>query len=149
MILRSIEADRFRNLGGKKIIWGEGLNVLHGNNGQGKTNWLEALHLLAHTKSFRTQRLQEAIKFGEQQAWVRGSVERDNVVRDLCVTLQSNSKQISVNGKREPISRYCEQLHAVAFTADELDVVCGVPDAGRRFLHRGCRRHRRVVQPVE
>jgi DNA replication and repair protein RecF len=136
MILRSIEADRFRNLGGK-IIWGEGLNVLHGNNGQGKTNWLEALHLLAHTKSFRTQRLQETIRFGEQQAWVRGSVERDRVVRDLQVTLQSNSKQISVNGKREPISRYCEQLHAVAFTADELDVVRGVPDARRRFLDRG------------
>ena len=136
MILRSIEANSFRNLRGR-IVWGEGINVLCGRNGQGKTNWLEAIHLLAHTKSFRTPRLQEAIKFGERCASIRGSSQHGEIVRDLQITFSDNTKQISLNGKREPISRYAGQLHAVAFTADELDVVRGVPEARRRFLDRG------------
>jgi DNA replication and repair protein RecF len=136
MILRSIEANSFRNLRGR-IVWGEQLNVLYGHNGQGKTNWLEAVYLLAHTKSFRTPRLQEAIKFGERCASISGSSQHGAIVRDLQIAFSDNTKQISLNGKREPISRYAGQLHAVAFTADELDVVRGVPEARRRFLDRG------------
>src|SRR5688572_893199 len=136
MILRSVEVQGFRNLTGKNV-WGEGLNILYGNNGQGKTNWLEAIYLLAHTKSFRTSKLQEAIQFGETAAYIRGEVTQNNLSRDLQVSLQGKNKIISVNGKRETVSRYAGQLHTVAFTADELDVVRGVPDARRKFLDRG------------
>jgi len=137
MILRSVEVQSFRNLTGKNS-WGEGLNILYGNNGQGKTNWLEAIHILAHTKSFRTSKLQETIQFGEAAAYIRGEVaQNENLSRELQISLQSKHKLISVNGKREPISRYAGQLHTVAFTTDELDVVRGIPDARRKFLDRG------------
>ncbi|HYN85744.1 MAG TPA: DNA replication and repair protein RecF [Pyrinomonadaceae bacterium] len=137
MLLESLEVHQFRNLSGR-VRWGAGLNVVHGENGQGKTNWLEAIYLLATTKSFRTQKPQEAIRFGEDLAVVRGRVARSTEVqRDLQVTLQGNTKALSVNGKRESVARYLEQLHAVSFTADELEVVRGGPDARRRFLDRG------------
>ena len=137
MLLESIEAHNFRNLGGE-IFWGEGLNVISGENGQGKTNWLEAIYLLATTKSFRTQRPQEAIRFGESLSVVRGRVARaQDVHRDLQVTLQGSSKTLSLNGKRETVASYLSQLHVVSFTADELEVVRGGPDARRRFLDRG------------
>src|SRR6185503_9440710 len=137
MILRSVEAQSFRNLAGKNL-WGEGLNILYGNNGQGKTNWLEAIYILAHTKSFRTSKLHEAIQFGADAAYLRAEVaQHENITRELQVSLQGKNKIISVNGKREPISRYAGQLHTVAFTSDELDVVRGVPDARRKFLDRG------------
>jgi DNA replication and repair protein RecF len=137
MLLESLEAHNFRNLSGK-VSWGPGLNLICGDNGQGKTNWLEALYLLATSKSFRTQRPQEAIRFDENLAVVRGVVARSrDVQRELQVTLQGSTKTLSVNGKREPIARYLGQLHTVAFTADELEVVRGGPDARRRFLDRG------------
>jgi DNA replication and repair protein RecF len=137
MILRSVEAQNFRNLAGKNL-WGEGLNILYGNNGQGKTNWLEAIYVLAHTKSFRTSKLQEAIQFDADAAYLRAEVaQTEHISRELQVSIQGKTKTISVNGKREPISRYAGQLHTVAFTSDELDVVRGVPDARRRFLDRG------------
>lgn len=137
MLLESIEAHNFRNLGGE-IFWGEGLNVISGDNGQGKTNWLEAIYLLATSKSFRTQRPQEAIRFGENLSVVRGRVARSqDVHRDLQVTLQGSSKTLSLNGKRESVASYLSQLHVVPFTADELEVVRGGPDARRRFLDRG------------
>ncbi len=137
MLLESIEAFNFRNLSGK-IFWDTGLNIIYGDNAQGKTNWLEAIYLLSTSKSFRTQRLQETIRFDENQATVRGSVAQGrDYRRELQITLQGNTKTIQVNGKKEPLGRYLGQLHAIAFTADELDVVRGVPDSRRRFIDRG------------
>jgi DNA replication and repair protein RecF len=137
MLLESLEVHQFRNLSGE-AAWGPGLNIIHGENGQGKTNWLEAIYLLATTKSFRTQRPQEAVRFGESLAVVRGRVARSSEVhRELQVTIQGNTKSLSVNGKRETVASYLSQLHVIAFTADELDVVRGGPEARRRFLDRG------------
>ena len=137
MLLAAIEATNFRNLSGR-IEWGPRLNIVYGNNGQGKTNWLEAIYLLARTKSFRTQRLQEAIKFGEELAVVRGTVTTGaDLERELQVTLHDNSKTIFVNSKRENLARYLTHLQVFSFTAADLEVVRGAPEARRRFLDRG------------
>jgi DNA replication and repair protein RecF len=136
MILESIEAHNFRNLSGT-ILWGSGLNIIFGNNGQGKTNWLEGIYLLSRTKSFRTQRLQESIRFGQEMAFVRGNVSSGEIVRELQVTLEGSAKSISVNGKKEQLVRYLGQLQVFAFTSDDLEVVRGMPEARRRFIDRG------------
>ena len=137
MLLAAIEATNFRNLSGR-IKWGPRLNIIYGNNGQGKTNWLEAIYLLARTKSFRTQRLQEAIKFGEDLAVVRGTVTTgSDLERELQVSLHDNSKTIFVNAKKETLTRYLTQLQVFSFTATDLEVVRGAPEARRRFLDRG------------
>ena len=137
MILDFVEVENFRNLSGK-IFWGPGLNIIHGNNGQGKTNWLEAIYLLSRTKSFRTQRLQELIRFGQENAFVAGRVSSgDNLQRDLRVTLKENTKSIAVNDKREQLTRYLGQLQVFSFTADQLEVVRGMPEARRHFIDRG------------
>src|SRR5687768_6148664 len=136
MILESIQAHQFRNLSGE--LWlGPRLNIILGNNGQGKTNWLEGIYLLSRTKSFRTQRIQESIRFGQEMAFVRGNVSSGELLRDLQVTLQGNTKSISVNGKKEQLVRYLGQLQVFAFTSDELEVVRGMPEARRRFIDRG------------
>ena len=64
MLLTELEARNFRNLRGRTGC-GTGLNILLGDNGQGKTSWLEAIHLLATTRSFRTAKLSETITFDE------------------------------------------------------------------------------------
>jgi DNA replication and repair protein RecF len=137
VLLRSIRADGFRNLEGG-VDWEKGINVLYGNNGQGKTNWLEAIYLLAHAKSFRARHLHETISFGQSTASISGTVSRGSGLdRELGLKLQTNSKQTMVNGKRESLTRYAAQLHAVCFTADELEVIRGGPEARRNFIDRG------------
>jgi len=137
MFLRSIRAHDFRNLAGE-IHWGNGINVIYGNNGQGKTNWLEAIHLLAHAKSFRTRQLNEAIGFSKTSASVHGRVAQGrDIERDLQVDITANTRQTFVNGKREALAHFAAQLHAVWFTADELEVVRGGPEARRSFIDRG------------
>jgi DNA replication and repair protein RecF len=137
MLLAAIEATNFRNLSGK-IQWGPRLNIIYGNNGQGKTNWLEAIYLLARTKSFRTQRLQEAIRFGEQVAVVNGTVRTgQDLERELQVSLHDKSKTIFLNSKRETLTHYLTQFQIFSFTAADLEVIRGTPEARRRFLDRG------------
>jgi DNA replication and repair protein RecF len=137
MLLETIEAQNFRNLRGA-MPCGKNLNIIFGENGQGKTNWLEAIYLLATTKSFKTARLREAIKFGEELAIVRGSVERSaEISRTLQVALQGNTKNLSVNNKNETVQRFLGQMHAVIFNSDELEIVRGTPEARRKFLDGG------------
>lgn len=137
MLLESLEVQNFRNLQGK-FFCRDGLNVIFGENGQGKTNWLEAIYTLATTKSFKTPKLQEAIQFNEELAIIRGTVRQSaEIHRVMQVTLEGNTKTLSVNGKKETIHRYLGQLHTVIFNADELEIVRGLPDSRRRFLDAG------------
>jgi DNA replication and repair protein RecF len=137
MLLESLEARNFRNLNGQ-ITCGKGLNIIFGENGQGKTNWLEAIYLLATTKSFKTAKLTETICFGEELAIVRGTVQQSAEIRhNLQVFLQGNTKTLSVNNKKETINRYLGELHAVIFNSDELEIVRGMPDSRRKFLDGG------------
>jgi DNA replication and repair protein RecF len=137
MQLETLSAKDFRNLSGQ-ISWGAGLNILLGNNGQGKTNWFEAIYLLATTKSFRTAKLQEAIRFGNDLAIVRGRVrESEEIHRELQVAIQGNIKSLAINSKKETLANYLGQLHAVIFNSDELEIVRGHPESRRRFLDTG------------
>jgi DNA replication and repair protein RecF len=137
MIIESVEVNNFRNLRGK-ISWGPGLNIIYGNNAQGKTNWLEAIYTLSRTRSFRTQRLQESIRFGEDTAFIEGQVlAGESSHKDLRIALRENTKSIWVNGKREQLARYLGLLQVFAFTADQLEVVRGMPEARRHFIDRG------------
>jgi len=137
MLLESVEALNFRNLAGK-IEFGPALNILSGENGQGKTNWLEAIAVLASARSFRTSKLLDTLRFGEETGMVRGMVrESAGIVRELQVTIAANTKAVLVNGKKETVPRYLGQLHAVVFNADELEIIRGLPDSRRRFLDAG------------
>src|SRR5690606_12170213 len=137
MQLESIEASNFRNLRGK-ITCGRGLNVFFGENGHGKTNWLEAIYLLATTRSFKTAQLNECIRFSEELAIVRGRVRQsEEIQRDMQVAIEGRIKSLAINGKRETAQNYLGQLHAVVFNSDELEIVRGLPENRRRFLDGG------------
>ena len=137
MLLESIEAIDFRNLNGS-IEFDPNLNILVGENGQGKTNWLEAIAVLASGRSFRTAQLRDAINFDQPAASVKGRVrESREIARELQVVFTPRTKTLTVNGKKEVVSRYVGQLHAVVFNMDELEIVRGLPEARRRFLDDG------------
>lgn len=136
MLLQRIEANNFRNLTGA-VDFSAGLNVIYGANAQGKSSWLEAVYLLATTKSFRTSHPREVVNHDQKEAILRGKVARGNLTKELQLLIADSTKQTFVNGKREAVVRYLGNLDAIAFTADEVDVVRGAPEARRKFLDRG------------
>jgi len=134
MLLEELHVRDFRNLSGE-VAFGPDLNILIGDNGQGKTNFLEAIYILATSRSFKTAKLQEVIRFEGELAAIGGRVRQsEGISRELQAVLERNTKAFAVNGKRESIQQYLGQLHAVVFNSDELEIIRGLPAARRRFL---------------
>ncbi|MCS7081234.1 MAG: DNA replication and repair protein RecF [Chloracidobacterium sp.] len=136
MDIASVTVDGFRNLAGT-LPAAPGLNVLWGDNGQGKTNWLEAVYLLATTKSFRTHQPQEVIAFGATAAHLRAEIVRRSTPVTLDIHLEGGRKTLFVNGKRVALNEYLGQLTVFAYGREALSVICGEPGERRRFLDRG------------
>jgi DNA replication and repair protein RecF len=136
MYLSHLEAIHFRNLSGA-LDFSPGLNVLFGANAQGKTSWLEAVYLLGTTKSFKTAQPKETLRHDAEEAILRGTIQSGNLSRDIQLLLTRTTKQTFINGKRDAVTRYLGILDAIAFTADEMEVVRGGPEYRRRFVDRG------------
>src|SRR5688572_25193414 len=77
MIIRHLSLLHFRNYPSLRHAFVPGLNLLIGDNAQGKSNLLEAVYLLATTKSMRGGRDVEMIEWDQNAALITGSVERE------------------------------------------------------------------------
>jgi len=137
MIITKVEAHSFRNIAHDQFEPSRQLNFLYGSNAQGKTNWLEAIHLLAAASSFRTTRLSEALTHGCQESVLRTSVRHQGLEKELAVQLTPRSKTLYVNGKRESTSRYVGHLTVFVCSLEHMNVIRGEPEYRRHFLDQG------------
>jgi len=110
-------------------------NIFVGPNGQGKTTILEAIFLLAFTKSLRTNKEKEAIQYQKPQAFVWGKVDDGEYQTEYQVTLKSESKLTSINQDDIlKISDYVGNIPVVLFSPDDLELIKGEPGVRRRFF---------------
>lgn len=138
MKIRLLQLTDFRNYTHLSLKPSEGLNILYGENAQGKTNVLEAISLLATTRSLRGTRESEMIRCGAPLAHVQATVEREEEgEKDLLVTVLPNDRKVvHINGlKRERVLELLGQFNAVFFGATELAIVSGEPTYRRHFLN--------------
>jgi len=111
------------------------VNIFIGNNAQGKTNLLEAIYVLALTKSHRTAKDRELIAWQEEKAIVHGEIERKYGGCKLDLTLSSQGKKAKLNGlEQRKLSDYVGGLNVVMFAPEDLEIVKGSPSIRRRFL---------------
>lgn len=137
MRLRSLSVESFRNLEQVSFEPSEGATVVVGENGQGKTNLLESLYLLATLKPLRASKLSELVRFGHARARVSGRFELGGVERTVSVEIAPPTRRALVDGKKAArLEDYFGGLSVVAFTPDDLAVVKGGPDRRRTFLDR-------------
>src|SRR2546430_10190706 len=114
------------------------MTVLFGPNGQGKTNFLEACHLLCTLRPLRAQKLAELVRIGSgQSALVRGRFELSGGLREVEVEVGREGRSARVDGKavRDPDELF-GGLATVAFTPDDVLVVKGGPEGRRKLLDR-------------
>lgn len=137
MHIKNIKLSGFRNLKDQSVDLYDGLNLLIGENGQGKTNFLEAIYLLATLRSFRSSSVKDVIRFGEDQAEVSGQVEAADVPIDLRVQLRGTSRRLWVGQRSVRAAKdFLGQLKVVAFTPDDLAMIKGGPALRRKFMDR-------------
>ena len=137
MRLLRLQVRDFRNLAEVDLEPSARTTILVGENGQGKTNLLEAVYLLTTLKPLRAARLQELVRFGADRAQVAGDFDGPGGVRRAAVQVQAGGRTPYLDGKpQERLDAYFEGLAAVCFSPDDLLLVKGSPESRRRFLDR-------------
>lgn len=136
MHLSSLHLRDFRNYRELSLQFSPGLNVIHGDNAQGKTNLLEAIYLLATGRSHRTNRDVELVFHGSASLAAKATVERrtGTLFLELSLGLETR-KELKINGMQERrIASLVGSLAAVLFSPDDLQLLKGPPAGRRRFL---------------
>ncbi len=127
----------FRNLAHVDADFGERFNVVSGDNGQGKTNLLEALYVLATSKSFRTSKPGDLVAFGGELASVRATVIEADTSRVQSVGLRSGARLVRIDEKRPPsLAAYAVRTPIVVFHPGELSLSMGASSERRKLLDR-------------
>ena len=135
MYLKTLELHNFRNYADLVVEFGSGINVLLGENAQGKTNLLESIYFLALTRSHRTNSDRDLISWKTKAARVSGSVQKEHTVTPLEINLSSKGKNAKVNHlEQSRLSQYVGQLNVILFAPEDLSIVKGSPAVRRKFI---------------
>jgi DNA replication and repair protein RecF len=137
MRLCSVAIADFRNIQSVHIEPGERFNLLHGLNGQGKTNILEAIYLLGSPRSFRTSRLPELVRHDKHQAQIQGTIETGGIQNSLRLIIEAAGRKVEIDGKTvHKASELHGKLNTVVFSPDDTGMVRRGPESRRRYLDR-------------
>src|SRR4051812_42849004 len=124
MRLLALRIVNVRNLTQVTLPLGPGATVISGDNGQGKTNLLEALYFLATLKPLRATRLSELVRFGQESARVEGDFILEGAARTIAVQIEKGERKWFVDGKAgDKLEDYFGGVSVVAFTPDDLSLV--------------------------
>lgn len=139
MWLRSLKLDNFRNYQAQELQWDQQINLLYGQNAQGKSNLLEAVCYLGLATSFRGAAEQELIRWGEDYFYISGQVVQDKGA-SLSLSAAANrrkQRRWRVDGQpKQRLSDVVGLLHTVIFAPEDILLVKAGPEGRRRFLNQ-------------
>lgn len=134
--LARFASQNFRNLTGEPLQLHPRFNLFYGNNGQGKTNVLEAIYYLFTLRPMRPVRPRQLITWGEQSATVQGHVH-GRTERTLSATFGRKERKLKLNGAPPlRLDDYFEGTQVVAFAPEDIQLVRGAPDLRRKWVDR-------------
>ena len=137
MKIKSLKLLYFRNYLSTNIDAHPSLNVLVGNNANGKTNIIESIFCLALGKSYRTKSDSECIMFGETATAMSCIVNKNNRELDIMLGINNKGKSAKIAGiKKTKLTDFVGELNVVLFSPEDLQIVKGSPALRREFMNR-------------
>ncbi|EHL78689.1 DNA replication/repair protein RecF [Bacillus smithii] len=135
MYMKELILENFRNYESLQLTFENKVNVILGENAQGKTNVLEAIYVLAMAKSHRTSNDKDLIRWDEEYAKIEGRVEKRHTSIPLELTISKKGKKAKSNHiEQQRLSQYVGNLNVVMFAPEDLHLVKGSPQVRRRFI---------------
>lgn len=136
MYISQMEIKNFRNLETANIELIDGINIFYGNNGQGKTNFLESIYLTSTGRSHRTNIDSELIAFDKDEAFINGIVKNNEYTDKISIYLRRNrAKGIAINNiPLKKVGDLFGRLYVVIFSPEDLQLVKSGPSERRKFL---------------
>ena len=134
MIVESYSASHYRNLRDLALEPVPGVNVIFGENGQGKTNIIESIWMFTGCHSFRTHKCQELVEKTQKQAKLRLCFSAHGMTNDAALRIDQK-REFTYNGvAKDSPRRILGEFQSVVFTPSTLRIVEDAPSARRRFL---------------
>ncbi|ENH98454.1 recombination protein F [Gracilibacillus halophilus YIM-C55.5] len=135
MHIQQLDLTHFRNYQHLTIRFDDKVNVIIGENAQGKTNVMEAIYVLAFSKSHRTTKDKELIQWNENYAKIEGKISKRKQSFPLEISLSNKGKKAKLNHlEQRKLSDYIGALNIVMFAPEDLTLVKGSPQIRRRFI---------------
>ena len=136
MIVESVELKDYRNYEFLDMKFNEHVNIIYGDNAQGKTNILESIYMCSTSKSHRGSKDREIVRFGEDESHIKLNVLKHGMKYRIDMHLKKNkTKGIAVNGI--PIKKAVELfgiINIVFFSPEDLNIIKDGPSERRRFM---------------
>ncbi len=137
MFVSKLKVYNFRNLADQSITLRNGPVYITGLNGNGKTNLVEAIYLLSGSRSFRTNSLNELVRWGSKEASVFATVVRKEGTEEIGISITPGARTAFRNGNPlGSVSELVGSCGVVAFSPSDLSLVKGSPAGRRKFLDR-------------
>lgn len=138
MLINSLSLTDFRNYKAANISFSDDINIIIGENGQGKTNLIEAIYMLSLGRSFRTNKEKELMMFDSEKSTVRASVTSMDRNYTIEIRLSKDIKKaVKINSL--PIEKLTDLLgiiNIVIFSPEDLKLVREGPRERRSFMDR-------------
>lgn len=137
MRIKKLKVENFRNLENLDIEFSEGVNIIYGNNAQGKTNIIESIYIFSFGKSFRANKDIELLKFDKEYFLSNIKIMKKDreLEMDFGFDKISNKKMIKVNGViQKKISDIIGKLNVVVFKPEDIKIVTDSPIIRRKYI---------------
>ena len=137
MRIKRLKVENFRNLENLDIEFSEGVNIIYGNNAQGKTNIIESIYIFSFGKSFRANKDIELLKFDKEYFLSNIKIMKKDreLEMDFGFDKISNKKMIKVNGViQKKISDIIGKLNVVVFKPEDIKIVTDAPSVRRKYI---------------
>lgn len=136
MYLKRVELKNFRNYSSLKISFNKGINIIYGNNAQGKTNLLESIYVLALTNTFRNVSDTDLIMKNRIFFNIKGILKNSKLDTTLSISYDNIKKRMLLDDSEiTKVSSYISNMNTILFTPDDLDIIKGPPLVRRKFLN--------------
>ena len=136
MKIEHIRLTNFRNYDELELDFNPNINIIVGNNGQGKTNILESIYVLSLSKSNRDGYDSDMIKFEKESLSLEGKIIDNDLIKKLRVDITPNKKRVFINNKEiHKIKDYISNFCVISFVPTDLDIIKGSPSVRRNLLN--------------
>ncbi|PPA68466.1 DNA replication/repair protein RecF [Jeotgalibacillus proteolyticus] len=135
MYIDELELAHYRNYDKLTVQFDNNVNVILGENAQGKTNVMESIYVLAMAKSHRTSNDKDLIQWESEYAKIKGRVMKHHGALPLELSITKKGKKARLNHlEQSKLSRYIGNMNVVMFAPEDLHLVKGSPQVRRRFI---------------
>ena len=136
MIVSEILLKNYRNYENVKIKFNSKINILIGDNAQGKTNILESIYFLSITKSYRTSDDNILINSGKEFCKINAKLKENRLLNRLEIVLNKEGKKINFNNSTiKRISDFIGIFKVIIMAPEDLEIIKGSPSIRRNLLN--------------